>query len=203
MKTADLQADVEYSTCYGHLVVPVEPVHAKWYRVYDPDRDTWELVNGNGSTPRSGDPWSGCHKPRQANKPPYRRTRPGVLVDRYDYDRKGRRIGGTAERIIVRPEDIVGTWKEYLALYADAVKHRVDEARRNAERNAARDALRQSFAEANGVPFEDVYVDHYYKSDEVHVKVTHRLKVPHSRAKNPPHEFVRVAKAQGLEVSVS
>lgn len=199
MLTKDMKADTEYSTCDGALVVPVEPVHGNWFKVYDAEKDEWTLVDGSDQPRAKSDPWGGCHTQKKG-QPQRRRTQPGVLVDRYEIDRDGKRIEGTEQRLILRPKDVAGTWKEYLSLYADVVRAKADERAAEELRAQAAEGVLAHYSRHFGVDRDDVSFGYGYRTgdDELLVSVTVRVPVPASRAKNPPAKVVRVAKKLGL-----
>lgn len=186
MRVRDLKAETEYATCEGSLVIPVEPVHANWFYIYDPNAKRWELVDG-GDTPKvSQDPWGACHQPANRSLDSnVRRTKPGVLVDVYDHDRLGSRITPPRERTIIPARDIAGTWVTYLALYADVVAARVDEARRQQDREVAIEEIKHRVAMDHGVTPEDVRLEspHRFHDDEephIRVRISFELPIPGS-----------------------
>lgn len=201
VRVAEMKKGVEYSTCEGRLVVPVEPIHSNWYRVYDLKANDWKLVDGGGERQAKADPWGGCHTQRKG-RPAARRTKAGVLVDAYDVDRNGRRIEGTEERGILPPADIVGTWREYLTLYADVVRERWDQKLEEETRDAAAEFVKAHIAKTYGGSDVNLspWVNRNKESETtLFVGVTLALPVPKSRAKNPEPKIVRLARSLGFE----
>lgn len=192
MRVSDLQPDTEYATCNGELVLPLEPIHGNWYWLFDHKKAAWKLVDGGDDRKANQDPWAPCHK-RKPGQPAQRRTKAGVLVLVFQYDRLGKRIEGTGERVVLLPKDIAGPWKEYLTLYADVVAERVDSKERERQRDEAVAEIKRHFAAKHGVHPDDVSLWKRNKNDCIEVNFTVRVPVPSSKAKNPPDEYVRVA----------
>lgn len=195
MRTAELKPNTQYATCNGGLVVPVEPIHANWFYVYNHKTEAWDLIDGGDQARAKQDPWGPCHKPANKGNGALRRTKPGVLMNLYSYDRDGKRVG-EPEHVVIDAKDIAGTWKEYMALYADVVRARVDERHRAYERQRAVEEIKECIGRRYGVAPDTVstYLPHRREgAGYLEVTIRINLPVPRSRAKNPPDPHVRVA----------
>ena len=126
MRTEDLKAGHHYGTCDGELVEPITPVHARYARVTDTNDEgekttrIVELDEDSLGKGKRSDPWSNC-TPRWSQ-----RATIGVKVRRWkrdDLDGEGDPLPGRhGEVIVIKPDDIKGTWKDYLVLHGAAVK---------------------------------------------------------------------------------
>lgn len=200
MRTSDMRPDTEYATCEGTLVVPVEPIHANWFHVYNHQTDEWDLIDGSDQARARQDPWGPCHKPANRGNGGLRRTKAGVLVDVYDHDRNGKRVGEPTRRVVMQPQDVAGLWKEYLTLYADVVRDRVDAQRQAQEREQAVEQIKAAVAQRCGVSPDAVETWLSRRGErDGYMQATVRidLPIPRSKAKNPPDPHVRVAKSLG------
>lgn len=164
MRTEDLKSGHRYGTCNGELVEPLSPVHARYALVTRRDDDggetTTEIVelDEDSLKGKRSDPWSNC-TPRWTQ-----RATVGVKVRRWttdDLDRNGDPLSDVeGEVIVIKPDDIKGTWKDYLVLHGEAVRRSWDirEAKRIREELA--DAVADRLRDLTGLEF-DVDVKDY------------------------------------------
>lgn len=148
MRTADLKADTAYATCEGVMVVPLEPVHADYQVVREKGGDTTIVSLKEPDVPPT-DPWGKCHTVKP--KARHRVGTKGVKCAAYQVNRNGKRIEDTRREVVVKPADISGDWKTYLALYAHVVRAKADD--REAERRT-RAAVQSASMTLRSVPAE-------------------------------------------------
>lgn len=182
MRTDDLKAGTKYGTCDGKMVVPISPVHARYAQVKAEEDEEVKIVelDEDSLKGKRSDPWSKCtpHWSQRANI--------GVKVTVHStFDRDGEEVDEGVISVI-KPDDIAGTWKDYLVLHGETVRRAYDEREAEKVRVEMAEMMESYLLDMTGVDFE-VSVSSFRG---VHIEIERkRLTVDEARAVLPTNDW--------------